>query len=94
MTATRRDIDPVTLEVVRNRLESIVREMADITLRTARSAVVYAGRDFSCGILDSNAQLLAVGTSIPVHIFPIVWQVRNTIKRFEGRHPRGRHLHR
>ena len=84
MTATRRDIDPVTLEVVRNRLDSIVREMGDITLRTARSAVVYAGRDFSCGILDSKAQLLAVGTSIPIHIFPIVWQVRNTIKRFEG----------
>ena len=84
MTTTRPDIDPVTLEVVRNRLDSIVREMADITLRTARSAVVYAGRDFSCGLLDSKAQLLAVGTSIPVHIFPIVWQVRNTIKRFEG----------
>ena len=84
MTTTRPDISPVTLEVVRNRLESIVREMADITLRTARSAVIYAGRDFSCGILDSKAQLLAVGTSIPLHIFPIVWQVRNTIKRFQG----------
>ena len=84
MTTTRPDIDPVTLEVVRNRLDSIVREMADITLRTARSAVVYAGRDFSCGILDSKAQLLAVGTSVPVHIFPIVWQVRNTIERFAG----------
>ena len=84
MTTTRPEIDPVTLEVVRNRLDSIVREMGDITLRTARSAVVYAGRDFSCGLLDTSAQLLAVGTSIPVHIFPIVWQVRNTIKRFEG----------
>ena len=84
MTTTRPDIDPVTLEVVRNRLDSIVREMADITLHTARSPVVYAGRDFSCGILDSKAQLLAVGTSVPVHIFPIVWQVHNTIKRFEG----------
>ena len=46
MAMTTRDIDPVTLEVVRNRFESIVREMGDITLRTARSAVVYSGRDF------------------------------------------------
>ena len=84
MTTTRPGIDPVTLEVIRNRLESIVREMGDITLRTARSAVVYAGRDFSCGILSSQADLLAVGTSIPVHIFPIVWQVKNTLARFQG----------
>mgnify|MGYP001261274996 CR=1 FL=1 len=41
------NMDPITLEVIRNRLESIVREMAEVTLRTARSAVVYTGRDFS-----------------------------------------------
>lgn len=82
MTTARPNIDPVTLEVIRNRLESIVREMGDITLRTARSAVVYSGRDFSCGILDRKGDLLAVGTSIPIHIFPIVWQVRKTLERF------------
>ena len=84
MTTTRPNIDPVTLEVIRNRLDSIVREMGDITLRTARSAVVYAGRDFSCGILNRDAELLTVGTSIPIHIFPIVWQVKNTLKRLDG----------
>ena len=84
MTMAQPGIDPVTLEVIRNRLESIVREMGDITLRTARSAVVYSGRDFSCGILNHRAELLAVGTSIPIHIFPIVWQVKNTLARFEG----------
>lgn len=82
MTRSRPDIDPVTLEVIRNRLESIVREMGDITLRTARSAVVYIGRDFSCAILSPQGELMAVGTSIPIHIFPIVWQVRKTLERF------------
>ena len=84
MTTTRPGIDPVTLEVVRNRLESIVREMGDITLRAARSAVVYSGRDFSCGILNHRAELLAAGTSVPIHIFPTVWHVKNTLARFEG----------
>ena len=84
MSMARPGIDPVTLEVIRNRLESIVREMGDITLRTARSAVVYSGRDFSCGILNHCAELLAVGTSVPVHILPIIWQVKNTLARFEG----------
>lgn len=78
-----RTIDPITLEVIRNRLESIVREMAEVTLRTARSAVVYTGRDFSCGILTKERDLLAVGTSIPIHIFPIMWQVNLTVKKFE-----------
>ena len=77
-------IDPVTLEVVRNRLESIVREMADITLRTARSSVVYNSRDFSCGLLNNRTELLAIGTSVPVHIFPTVSQVKITMDRFEG----------
>ena len=77
-------IDPITLEVVRNRLESIVREMADITLRTARSSVVYNSRDFSCGLLNNRTELLAIGTSVPVHIFPTVSQVKITMDRFEG----------
>lgn len=84
MTEFRKGIDPVTLEVIRNRMDSIVREMGDITLRTARSAVVYAGRDFSCGILNDKAELLSVGTSIPIHIFPIVYQVKKTLSRYEG----------
>ena len=75
--------DPISREVIRNRLESIVREMAEVTLRTARSAVVYTGRDFSCGILTKERDLLAVGTSIPIHIFPIIWQVNLTVAKFQ-----------
>ena len=84
MSTTQSGIDPITLEVIRNRLDSIVREMGDITLRTARSAVVYVGRDFSCGLFNPWAELLSVGIGSPVHIFPIVWQVKKTLSRFEG----------
>ena len=83
-TSSETGIDLITLEVVRNRLESIVREMADITLRTARSSVVYNSRDFSCGLLTINTELLAIGTSVPVHIFPTVSQVKITMDRFKG----------
>ena len=80
---TSTESDPISREVIRNRLESIVREMAEVTLRTARSAVVYTGRDFSCGILTKERDLLAVGTSIPIHIFPIIWQVNLTVAKFQ-----------
>lgn len=83
VTSFEKNIDLITLEVIRNRLESIVREMADITLRTARSSVVYNSRDFSCGLLTNNTELLAIGTSVPVHIFPTVSQVKIAIERFK-----------
>ena len=76
-------IDPITLEVVRNRLDAIVQEMGEVTMRTARSPVVYNGRDFSCGIFDADAKLLAIGTSVPIHIVPIVAQVKTTLERLQ-----------
>ncbi len=79
----RSGIDSITLEIIRNRLDSIIREMGEITLRTARSSVVYLGRDFSCGILNSRCELLSVGTSVPGHIFPIIAQVQNTLEKFK-----------
>jgi N-methylhydantoinase B len=84
MTEVRHDIDPITLEVIRNRLESVVREMGEITLRTARSAVIHTGRDFSCCILNRHGELLAVGTSIPLHVFPTVSLVQKLLERFKG----------
>lgn len=78
------DVDPITSEVVRNRLESAVREMANITLRTARSAVVAAGRDFSCAIFDPQGQLIIIGTSIPPHIMPMLVAMQSTLKLYEG----------
>ncbi|MCE2404018.1 MAG: hydantoinase B/oxoprolinase family protein [Dehalococcoidia bacterium] len=74
--------DSITVEVVRNRLESIVREMGEVILRTSRSSVAHHGRDFSCGIFDARAEMLALGTSIAIHIFPVGFQLRALLARF------------
>jgi N-methylhydantoinase B len=76
------EINPITLEVIRNRLDAIVREMAEVTMRTARSAVVYNGRDFSCALFNHRAELLSIGTSVPIHIFPTVAQVEAVFQRY------------
>ena len=76
--------DSITVEVVRNRLESIVREMGEVILRTSRSSVAHHGRDFSCGIFDAQAEMLALGTSIAIHIFPVGFQLRALLARFGG----------
>ena len=60
-------IDPVTLEVVRMRLEAIVEEMGATMLRTAHSTIFYESRDFSVALLDADGNLVAMGQFIPHH---------------------------
>ncbi len=63
----KRGVDPVTLEVVRMRLEAIVEEMGATMLRTAHSTIFYESRDFSVALLDAVGDLVAMGQFIPHH---------------------------
>ena len=77
-------IDPITLEVLREALVSIVREMRVTLVRTAYSSVLYEGEDFSCVLMDGQAQIVAMsrGQDHPLHIVPICWSVRAVRERF------------
>ena len=68
MATSSRRLDPVTLAVLANRLESIVREMTNTLLRSGRSAVLNTARDFSCAIITSENDLLASAEGLPVHV--------------------------
>ncbi len=61
-------VDPITLAVVENRLESIALEMKEVMLRTSMSQILNSSHDFSTAILDQNCQLIAQGEGIPVHV--------------------------
>ena len=63
------NLDPVLLAVISNRLDSIVREMTNTLLRSARSAVIAMSRDFSCCIATGQHELLAMAEAAPVHVF-------------------------
>jgi len=52
-------MDPITLEVVRNALESAADDMATSLCKTAYNMMIYEVRDFCCGLLDANGRLLA-----------------------------------
>ena len=64
-----KNLDPVLLAVISNRLDSIVREMTNTLLRSARSAVIAMSRDFSCCVVTANHELLATAEAAPVHVF-------------------------
>jgi N-methylhydantoinase B len=50
--------DPITVQVVRNRISSVMQEMHYHFYRSGYSTIIRESRDFSCVILDRNGGLL------------------------------------
>lgn len=77
-------IDPVTLEVIRNRMRSVSKEMVITLIKTAYSSVIYDGKDCSCAVLDAQGQLLTLDAGLPLHIAPMPFSVKEVIRDFQG----------
>ena len=60
--------DPVTREIIKNALMSIADTMALTVVRTARSAVIKHGMDFSTAIFAPDGQQVAQGLTLPAHL--------------------------
>jgi N-methylhydantoinase B len=77
-------VDKITVEVIREALSSIVREMRVTLVRTAYSSILYEGEDFSCVLMDGDANLVAMsrGQDHPLHIVPIAWSMKAVRERF------------
>ena len=52
------EIDPITVQILRNRIGSLMDEMHHHFFRSGYSTIVRESRDFSCVILDSKGRLL------------------------------------
>ncbi len=61
-------IDPILLEVLKNRLTSLTEEMGAVLMRTAFSPNIKERRDFSCALFDRQGQMVAQAAHIPVHL--------------------------
>lgn len=71
------DLDPATLEVIRNKLSHIAEEMQGLVMNTAYSPLWHEAGDLSSSILSPGAEI--VGQServIPVHVA----SMRNTVE--------------
>lgn len=68
--------DPVTLEILKNALESLADEMALIILRSAYSPIVRDSMDYSTAVCDARGRVVAQGLTNPIHLgsFPRVMQ--------------------
>ncbi|WP_029520972.1 hydantoinase B/oxoprolinase family protein [Persephonella sp. IF05-L8] len=73
-------IDPILLEVFKNRTSAIAEEMGVILQRTSYSPNIKERRDFSCAIFNNKGELIAQAAHIPVHLGSMPMSVLETIK--------------
>lgn len=71
-------VDPITLEVIRNRLIAASRDIRRTIERAAYSPILYEVVDFSCGILDSEANLVAETPGLPIFLSNLGYAVECT----------------
>src|SRR3954451_7804356 len=80
-------VDPITLEVIRNRLDVIAEEMEVVLLKAAHSAIVKEALDASAAIFDAQGRTMAQAAAIPAHLGMLVTSVKRFVADFERQPP-------
>ena len=75
-------IDPISLEVFRNRIAAVASEMGDVLRRTAHSPNIKERADCSVAIFDPAGEMVAQAEHIPVHLGSMPASVSAVIERF------------
>ncbi len=76
-------INPVELELFKNRFSSIAEEMGVVLQRTSYSPNIKERKDFSCAIFDKRGEMVAQALHIPVHLGSMSWAVKSAISDME-----------
>jgi N-methylhydantoinase B len=75
-------IDPISLEVLRNKLDSIADEMELTLLKSSHSAIVKEALDASAALFDPTGQQIAQAAAAPIHLGMIIPAVRKFVELF------------
>ena len=78
-------VDPITLEVVRNRLDAIAQEMQDALVRSAYSNIIKEGHDCSAALFDAAGEVIAQATALPAQLGVLPTAVKRMVALFEGK---------
>jgi N-methylhydantoinase B len=77
-------LDPITLELVKNALDTIVDEMAIALVRTAYSNNLKNSMDMSCALCDAQGRLVAQGLTLPLHLGSVPDAMAAVTRKFAG----------
>lgn len=81
MTVAQR-LDPITIEVVRNKLDGIANEMELTLLRSSFSPIVRECLDASASLFTIDGESLAQAVAIPIHLATMIPVVRRIASDF------------
>ena len=73
-------VNPILLEVFKNRFASISEEMGVTLTRTAFSPNIKERRDLSCAVFDHTGDMVAQAAHIPVHLGSMPMSVKAAIE--------------
>ncbi len=73
-------LDPITVEVVRHKLDGIANEMQSTLLRSSFSPIVKEGLDASASLFTPDGTTLAQSCSIPIHLATLIPAVAEILK--------------
>jgi N-methylhydantoinase B len=80
--ATQSELDPITVEVVRHKLDGIAEEMQSTLLRSSFSPIVKEGLDASASLFAPDGTTLAQSCSIPIHLATLIPAVAEVLKTY------------
>jgi N-methylhydantoinase B len=75
-------LDPVLLEVLRNRLEAIADEMELTLLKSAASPIVKEGLDASAALFNIRGETIAQAAAIPIHLGALQCAAQRIVRAF------------
>ena len=73
--------DRITLEVIKNRLDSIADQIALVLMRSAYSPIVRDSLDYSTAICDRDGRFLAQGLTTALHLGSFPFAMRNLLDK-------------
>ncbi|MER9567217.1 hydantoinase B/oxoprolinase family protein [Mesorhizobium sp. M0571] len=77
-----KSLDPITVEVVRHKLDGIANEMEATLFRSAFSTIVKEARDASASLFTVEGETLAQAIAIPIHLTTLIPMVKAVLESF------------
>ena len=83
--STNQKIDPITLEVLRGRVDAVADEMEHTLLKASYSSIVSEAQDATAAVFDAQGRTVAQACAIPIHLGAL----SELGKRFKEKYPSG-----
>ena len=81
-TTAKAQVDPVTVEIIRNGLLAVTEEMKTNLTRTAYNLIIYEALDFTVGLFTVDGDTVSIGLGLPMFIRGMSETVKAKIKHY------------